>query len=400
VTDDRVSRRRNLATDDIAAIRLRHEAWLASKEQEGSPADLAGARIRGDALRGANLERADLTDADLEGVADLLAAQIAGAVLTRARLPDAVNASALEALKQADRIADGAHKLYLVLLGGCAYSVLTIATTNDAKLMTNSATSALPIIQTAVPIAGFFWVAPLLLTSMYFYFHLHLQRLWDALAELPAVFPEGFSLDRKIDPWLLTGLVRRHVGRLASEQPPFARFHNVITVVSAWWAVPATIVLFWARYLRRHDWSWTFVHVLVLASTVAGALLLYGVAKATLRRSERSGALRNPWRWAVAVVLVAIPAAAISVGSIEGTDDYVADEWPPFAKPRAWVPYLMERGFRYDVFAGLVDAEVSVKPQGWTDKADQIELVTGARLSFIDLRRARARRAFLVKADL
>jgi hypothetical protein len=85
-----------------------------------------------------------------------------------------------------------------------------------------------------VPIAGFYWVAPVLLAGIYVYFHLYLQRLWEALADLPAVFADGVSIDRKVDPWLLTGLIRRHVRRLRAERSTFARLQTVITVLSAW----------------------------------------------------------------------------------------------------------------------------------------------------------------------
>jgi uncharacterized protein YjbI with pentapeptide repeats len=154
---------RELSDGQFAAIRTDHELWLKSEGKEGSPADLGRSCLRGrKSLRGARLERtdlsdADLTDADLSGAdlrgarfgravltgtslfdadlreADLaatvglVAGQLAGAVLTRATLPNAV--AAFEGVKQADRIADNAQKLYLALLGACAYSVLTIATT-------------------------------------------------------------------------------------------------------------------------------------------------------------------------------------------------------------------------------------------------------------------------------
>jgi uncharacterized protein YjbI with pentapeptide repeats len=423
---------RDLTDAQVAAVLAAHELWLTSGGKEGAradlsrgrlrkhrlrdarleevdltearlqEADLSGANLRGATLRGAKLSRAvlkdtslrdtDLTDAELDGALDLLAGQLAGADLTRAKLPESLRT--FEGLKQADRIADSAQKLYLALLGGCAYSILTIATTTDAKLITNSASSPLPIIQTPVPIAGFFWVAPLLLASVYFYFNLYLQRLWEALAELPAVFPDGVSLDRKVDPWLLVGLIRRHVRRLVSEQPAFARLHTIITRLSVWWAVPVTLFLFWGRYLRRHEWVGTGFQVLLLALSIAGAVLLYAVARATLRRSRGRRALRAPWRWGLAVALAALPLVAISLGAIEGNST-------PFkvTAPGTWVPSVA-RVFRYSVFADLEGAEVSTKPAGWTGRKEQIELVTGATLAKADLRWAEASWAFLIKADL
>ncbi len=96
------------------------------------------------------------------------------------------------------------------MLLGCAYAWLTIATTTDARLLTNSASSPLPIIGTDIPIAWFYWAAPVLLLGLYSYFHLYLQRLWEGLSELPAVFPDGKALHKNAYPWLLNGLVRAH----------------------------------------------------------------------------------------------------------------------------------------------------------------------------------------------
>ncbi len=274
--------------------------------------------------------------------------------------------------------------------------MLTLGTTADAKLVTNSATSPLPIIQTAAPIAGFFWVGALLLAGIFFYLHLYLQRLWEALADLPAVFPDGVSLDRKVDPWLVIGLVRRYVPRLAAERPTFWRLHTAVVVLSAWWAVPVTLLVFWGRYLRRHEWWGTGLHVLLLAAVIVGAFFFHGVAEATLTRSGRSAALRTPWRWGVAMVLVAVSVGVVSLGSIEGAPSRLVHS----GYKRAWVPYLMERLLGYSVFANLNGADVSEKPSVWSDKKEQIELVRGALLRDVDLRGARAVGAFLVNADL
>jgi uncharacterized protein YjbI with pentapeptide repeats len=430
--------RRQLADHELAAILAAHEQWVDSEGKQGTQADLSHCILRGRHLCGVRLERADLCDsdvtgtdlsgadlhgtgfsgaillgtslrdadlrdADLAGAVDLLATQLAGADLTRARLPNAVGS--FEGVKQADRIADNAQKLYVALLGACAYSVLTIATTTDAKLITNTATSPLPVIQTAVPIAGFYWVAPLLVVGVYLYFHLYLQRLWEALADLPAVFPDGVSVDRKVDPWLLTGLIRRHVRRLASEHPAYAWLHTTIAVISAWWVVPVTLLLFWGRYLRRHDWVGTALHVILLAASVVAAFLLYRVAVATLRRSGRSESLRRPTRWASAIAVVGVVAGAISLGAIEGALDprvtmFRPSSWMACVRKREWVPCGMRLTFGYSPFADLTDAEVSVKPPGWVDKKEQIELVTSAPLHRADLRGARALRVFLIKADL
>ena len=67
--------------------------------------------------------------------------------------------------------------------------------------------------KTPVPTLGLFWVGPLLLVVSFVYFHLYLQRLlqrlWETLAELPAILPDGAAIDERVDPWVVTSLIRR-----------------------------------------------------------------------------------------------------------------------------------------------------------------------------------------------
>src|SRR5207247_11428071 len=119
------------------------------------------------------------------------------------------------------------------------------ATTTDAMLLTNSASSPLPIIQTPVPIAGFYWAGPLILLALYVWFHLYLQEMWKELATLPAILPDGKAVDEKVDPWLLMGFVRPHFKLLRESRPPLSRLKVGISILLAWWMVHFTFVLFW-----------------------------------------------------------------------------------------------------------------------------------------------------------
>jgi hypothetical protein len=78
---------------------------------------------------------------------------------------------------------------------------LTVASVSDFALITNSTALPLPIASTSIPIAGFFYIAPIVLTLFFIYFHLSLQRVWEMLADLPAVFPDGVPLDKRAYPW-------------------------------------------------------------------------------------------------------------------------------------------------------------------------------------------------------
>src|ERR1019366_494657 len=48
------------------------------------------------------------------------------------------------------------RKLLIAVLAACAYSWLTIASTTDVHLITNTASSPLPFVGSQVPIAGFY----------------------------------------------------------------------------------------------------------------------------------------------------------------------------------------------------------------------------------------------------
>src|SRR5262249_44798295 len=100
------------------------------------------------------------------------------------------------------------------MLAGCFYCWLILATTSDGQILSGSASSPLPIAQTPIPIYHFFWAAPILLFCVYGYLLLYLQRLWDGLAELPAVFPDGRTLHQRASSWLLNGLVSTHMFQL------------------------------------------------------------------------------------------------------------------------------------------------------------------------------------------
>ena len=183
---------------------------------------LESANLEGAMLEGANLQRTNLHDANLKGAmllnatfrdanlkdAKLIAGpgdpvddatalsgeQLAGADVSGVSLPDDI--AAFDGLGQVEEASKNARKLFLSVLLGCGYAWLTIATTTDARLLTNSASSPLPIIQVEIPIAWFYWAAPVILLGLYVYFHFYMQRMWEGLATLPAVFPDGKPLHR------------------------------------------------------------------------------------------------------------------------------------------------------------------------------------------------------------
>lgn len=350
-------------------------------------------------------EVAALTDANFEGATGLLGTEFARKNITGTKLPgDIAEFKSLQVIEETSR---NARKIFLAMLLGCVYSWLTIATTTDALLLTNSASSPLPIIGTEIPIASFYLAAPLILVAFYIYLHLYLQRLWSGLASLPARFPDGKSLDERAYPWLLNGLVRRHLGVLKENRPWVSYLEEWISIVLAWWTVPATLMAFWLRYLPAHEWIGTTLHIALILGSVVGAVVFYRLAARTLQGRENSS--RTHW-WNsrsygyVGIVAIGTVLSALSFCAINGIR--VEDSlWDPdlrdLADVRVSVPIALER-IGYSTFANIRETAVSTKPDNYWELPPDVRSasVKGATLRNKDLRYADAVRAFLVNADL
>jgi uncharacterized protein YjbI with pentapeptide repeats len=371
-----------------------------------SGAELADAEFSGAVLQDARFHEADLTNASLEGTKSLSAKSLAGSILTNAELPDDV--AKFDGLDRTWEIAGRASNTFIAVLAACVFCWLTIGTTTDVRLITNSATSPLPIIGTEIPIVGFYWAAPLILLGAHFYIHLYLQRLWQGYARLPAVFPDGMSLDQKAFPWLLSSLVQFNVRRLRGRQRLSTCFDHMLCVILAWWVVPFTLALFWLRYLPRHDWVGTVWHILLIAAAAAASHLTYRLAARTLRDIAHPrpdtyvGDDRSVWghgwramkryRPNLATLGVAAGLAVVSVGAINGAPGRLGGHIP-----NSLVPDIF-RALGFRATADFRDLDVSVKPEGWTGR--EVEQVQGAMLHGADLRFADGRKAFLVNANL
>ena len=255
------------------------------KEAVVHSADLSKSNLQETALDEIKgLSTAKLQYANFIGATGLLGNEFAQADVTGTKLPDDIKEfKALEIVKETSQ---NARKIFFAMLIGCVYSWLTIGTTTDVNLLTNTASSPLPIIGTEIPIAWFYLVAPLVLICIYFYFHLYLIKLWEALSGLPAIFPDGKRLDEIAYPWLLNGLVRRHFKLLKKNRPFIAHVQELITIFLAWWVVPITMMVFWLRFIPRHDWVGTIIHCILIVTSVTFAIYFNRLCAITLKREK------------------------------------------------------------------------------------------------------------------
>ena len=183
-------------------------------------ANLQGADLKDAKLESADFRGADLQDANLTNASGLLIKNMAGANLSNAKLPKSI--SDFEGLAHIEEVTKSARKVFTLMLLGCAYGLLTILTTSDPQLLTNSPSYPLPLFRNKVPIVGLYKILPIALLGPYIYFLLYVHRLWDTLSDLPSFLPDGRSIDNAASSWLVIGLARQHLLRLRDTSAPFS----------------------------------------------------------------------------------------------------------------------------------------------------------------------------------
>ena len=429
---------------DLPEILENHAAWSDSAGETGIQADLSGKNLAGadlvDArlpnallhktilkgadltladLRGATLVQANLAEAtllgtqlqqaslqasDLQGATGLLSPQLAGSNLFGALLPESI--SPLQGLKLVREIANKAGWLMglTLLLDGLV--CLRIFTTPDPQLVKNA--SALPFsgLENNLPFIPFYLFGPVVILCLYLSFHLYMQRLWDGIAQLPAIFPDGRRLDACL-PWFARWSARLHFKWIRCSLSPLAFLEAAIAILVLYWVAPATALLFWARYLTLEDSRGTTLHILLVAGAVAAAMNFprlagkaFGPDPLRLNAEQKATARR-----AVLVLQVVPPSLGLllfllSIGTFLGVPhDYRPTGQSPSAGIKAWAPDILWT-FGYNPFAQLTEADVSTKPPGWTGREDEIADVKGANLNGLRLRYIQAYGAFLMKAHL
>jgi uncharacterized protein YjbI with pentapeptide repeats len=396
----------SISREELEIVLKDHETWLDSKGKDGKRAMLEGGSLAGIHLGPVNLDRAclagaDLSDTvltgaslrhtDLSRVKGLLGEQLAMADVTGAVLPESI--AGFDGLNSVKEASQNARKLFFGMLLACGYIALTVATTDDLRLMTNSTSSPMPIIGSSIPIVYFYFSAPFLLVGLYCYLHLYQQRLWEGLAKLPAVFPDGRALNETAYPWLMNGLISRHFIRLKDHQPKLAGLQTGLSIFLSWWTVPLTLFFVWQRYLRRHDMVWTSVHVFMLVATMGAGLLFYLTAKQTLEGrgietvpGPKTGRMVFSLKHFLFLLVVGSGLFAVSFGCIYNMPGFVFRS-------------LQLLGFSANV--NLSEAEISTPPGNFDrNNPDHLMFVKGAFLAGRNLRHAVLSHAFLVKADL
>jgi uncharacterized protein YjbI with pentapeptide repeats len=430
-----------------------HREWVESRGGSGKQANLGGAQLEGTELIGVNLRFADLHDVNLKG-ADLLLADLRDSCLVRADLDDAClvgtnleganlegasldgamglvprqlaganlrDASLPEPIWEFDastefrRASSAAAGYFVALATSCVVSWLLIWSTKDLQLLTDSALLRFlhsRAAATAMPTAEFYLILPAVLFIVYLVFQFHLQRVWDAVMVLPAVFPDGEILGED-QPAVIRYLLRAHF-RWINPDPSSTGFaERAGAMLLAYWMLPLTLLFFWARYLTTQEVHGSFLQAALFA--ISTGIATYATTRVgrphepwTVRKTWAHGLgsrLRGVNPVKLAAVLLAI-LMILCAGTFAGVPREKARA-PRYgaASARRWVTTVFWC-LGFDPYADLTEAALSPRPGNGMGSAaaalpdDQLPYVTGLRLNSVKFRYAQGYRAFLVNAHL
>ena len=241
---------------------------------------------------------------------------------------------------------------------------------------------------------------------MYFTFHFHLQRLWNAALELPAVFPDGRALGQTA-PRIIAGLLGAHFRWMNREGAGALAVEKIISLLLAYGVAPAVMLLYWARYLTLQDFHGTTLQALVAAAAVG--ITLYVMTRVG-RPQEKWALEEKPVRrftdklktvnFAAVTGGFCVFLLLLSVGTLKGIprEKALAPQFMTF-DVRRWAPSFLSV-FGLDPWARLPEAVISTAPQNWSGSDDQVSPVEGAQLNGRSLRYAEAYGIFLANAHL
>ena len=361
---------------------------------------LVRANLQEACLVGANLEGANLEGASLATSMGLVARQLAGTNLRDAALPSEIGE--FGALAEFDRACRSAYQFFVALMSVSVLSALVIWRTKDAQLILDSGLISIPhfpAAATALPTEEIYLIAPVLLFILYFTFHFHLQRLWTAMLELPAVFPDGRVLGQSA-PRVIAGLLRAHFRWMNQESAGAAQVEKIFSLVLAYGVAPVVLLLFWARYLTLQDLHGAILQALLAAA--ASGMTLYAMTKVGRpqekwavegKRVRFTGKLKEI-NIATLIGGFCVFLLLLSFGTVKGIprEKALAPQFMSF-DIRRWAPSaLWLVGF--DPYAKLPEATISTPPENWTGADDQVPSVKGAQLNGRSLRYAEIYGAF------
>lgn len=235
-------------------------ARLGSAHLEGSSfkfARLLNARLSNATLRWCDFRNADLRNANLQGAA-LEPCNLGQADLTGAQFSSEALREFEASVARLESAGEHPRAIFFALLGASAFSAVTALGASDLSLIVGTGQIKVPLLDTELSPAAFFFAAPTVCTALMLYVATHVRQLRRAAKELPAYFWDGVALAGKLSPWLQiaapSGVKRRAVLEDGSDEswggPVLSR--GLLTLATHW-LVPILTTLMFITYARSRN---------------------------------------------------------------------------------------------------------------------------------------------------
>ena len=241
-------------------------------------ANLQSAKLAKADLKDAKLYRAILAEATLEDVKNLTVDQLRAVNLAGATLPK--DLYEFDDLREVLSQSRHARDFFFILAGFCGYSVFVLWNTSDFALLTNESAGA---IAAGIPAMWFVYVGPLVLLVSYAVFLRLIQQLWKRLVNLPAIFPNGETLNEKVSNWFTAAVAYPNLGGKVGLIPKWQR---LILGLLTRFLIPATQLFFWWKSLPLRNIPLILFHCFLVAFTVALAWSYQRLGRITLQTNN------------------------------------------------------------------------------------------------------------------
>lgn len=296
-----------------------------------------------------DLKNCSLIKADFSKTINLREKNLGGSDLNGAKLPEKFE---FTGLKTVTELSVGSSTIFITIIFLCFYCWLTVFSTNDLYLLTNSSKSTLPIINVPLDITGFYIAAPLLLLAFYLYFQFNLRKLWREFSELPAYFPDGKAINQKSYSWLTNDLVINYMRLLKNEDNIFLKLQNKLIIFLVWGIVPITILAIWIKYLISHNLILSSIHSLLLSFCLILGIIFFQNSRLTLQEYTDKSCKICDFKYILSFTLLA--SFLILIAYINSGEHLYRDRYG----------YNFYIGYHYKFDPGT---EITKKPDDWTD---------------------------------
>ena len=244
-------------------------------------------------------------------------------------------------LERVKTITAAARTTWFGFLAAAAFAAITLSSVRDVDFFSADATTTLPFINIAVPVTAFFLAGAGLITIVYAYLHVFLEKLWRALGQISPRHQDE-PIAHAIAPWIVSDFalalrrLRRPLERRDLPGNPSLNIAPTRRVPIAWsplwiagagasfllcWASgPAVVFYFWYRSMPAHEALLTVFIGICLAFCLAVML----ASLATLNHHMRPAGSR-PERTLHRPILTFLLMAALTipVSYMRTVDDFM-----------------------------------------------------------------------------